>query len=270
MEVHSNGCTFRCSLEGRAGAPLITLSHGLATDMTIWGDLVPLLTPRYRVLRYDSRGHGSSAATGGNYSLAMLEDDVIGILDALDLAKTHFVGLSMGGTVGLGLALARPKRMASVAVCDARGSAPAEYRAAWTDRSQKVRDGGIEAMVEPSVTRWFTPGFQRTNPQAIERTRNMVRRTSADGYCGSAAALRELDYERRLPDVVVPMLFMTGSGDQGAPPAVIRAMQAKAPGSRYVELPDAGHISVMEQPVLFAQALLEFVDSIEVRSTSAA
>jgi pimeloyl-ACP methyl ester carboxylesterase len=140
MEVRSNGCSFRCSLEGRAGAPLITLSHGLATDMTMWDDLVPLLTPRYRVLRHDSRGHGSSAATGGDYSLAMLEDDVIGILDALDLAKTHFVGLSMGGMVGLGLALARPKRMASVAVCDARGSAPAEYRARL-DRPQPEGPG---------------------------------------------------------------------------------------------------------------------------------
>jgi len=221
------------------------------------------------VLRYDFRGHGGSAATAGDYSLAMLEDDVIGILDALDLAKTHFVGLSMGGMVGLGLALTRPNRMASVAVCDSRGSAPAEYRAAWTDRSQKVRDGGIEAMVEPSVTRWFTPGFQRSNPEAIDRMRDMVRRTSADGYCGSAAALRDLDYERLLP-AVVPMLFMTGSGDQGAPPSVVRSMHAKAPGSHYVELPDAGHISVMEQPVLFAEAILDFVDSIEVRSTSTA
>jgi 3-oxoadipate enol-lactonase len=270
MEIHSNGCTFRCSLEGRADAPLITLSHGLATDMTMWDDLVPLLTQRYRVLRYDSRGHGGSAATAGDYSLAMLEDDVICILDALGFAKTHFVGLSMGGMVGLGLAFGRPDRMASVAVCDARGSAPAEYRAAWADRSQKVRDGGIEVMVEPSVTRWLTPGFQRANPGAVDRLRDMVRRTSADGYCGAAAALRELDYERLLPDAVVPMLFMTGSGDQGAPPAVVRAMHAKAPGSRYVELPDAGHISVIEQPVLFAEAIVDFVDGIEARSNSTA
>jgi 3-oxoadipate enol-lactonase len=270
MEVHCNGCTFRCSLEGRADAPLVTLSHGLATDMTMWDDLVPRLTQRYCVLRYDSRGHGGSAATAGDYSLAMLEDDVIGILDALDFARTHFVGLSMGGMVGLGLALNRPNRMASVAVCDARGSAPAEYRAAWSDRGQKVRDGGIEAMVEPSVTRWFTPGFQRSHPEIIDRMRDVVRRTSPDGYCGSAAALRELDYERLLPDTLVPMLFMTGSGDQGAPPAVVRAMQAKAPCSHYVELPDAGHISVMEQPALFAAAILDFVEGIEMRSTSTA
>ena len=270
MEVRSNGCTFRCSLEGRVGAPLITLSHGLATDMTMWDDIVPLLTQRYRVLRYDSRGHGGSAATPGDYSLAMLEDDAIGILDTLDFAETHFVGLSMGGMVGLGLALSRPERLASVAVCDARGSAPVEYRAAWSDRSQKVRDGGIEAMVEPSVTRWLTQGFQRSHPQTLDRMRNMVRRTSPEGYCGSAAALRGLDYERLLPDVLVPMLFLTGSGDQGAPPAVVRAMQAMAPGSRYVELPNAGHISVVEQPAPFAAADLELVESIAARSTSIA
>ncbi|MEP9375114.1 alpha/beta fold hydrolase [Aquabacter sp. CN5-332] len=262
MKVESNGCTFNLSLEGRADAPVIMLSHGIATDIGIWDDLVPLLATRYRVLRYDSRGHGASEATQGAYSLSQLADDVTGILDALEIDRAHFAGLSMGGMVGLELALRAPERMTSIAVCNARGSAPAQYRDAWTDRSRKAREGGMETMVEPSISRWFTPGFQARRPDAMEKMAGIIRRTSVDGYCGSAAALSELDHEKHLPAVTVPLLFLTGAEDQGAPPSVVRPMQEKAPASLYVELPDAGHISVMEQPRLFAEALLGFIDPI--------
>ncbi|TCT08319.1 alpha/beta fold hydrolase [Aquabacter spiritensis] len=259
MKVESNGCALHVRLDGPDDAPVIMLSHGIATDLGIWDGLVPHLVPTHRVLRYDSRGHGASAAIPGAYSLALLADDVVGILDALNISAVHFAGLSMGGMVGLELAVRAPARMMSIAVCDARGTAPPSYREAWAQRSRQARDGGMETMVESSVSRWFTPHFLAHRPAEVEGMRDSIRRTSVDGYCGSAAALCELDHEIHLAAVRVPLLFLTGAQDQGAPPDVVRAMHAKAPGSTYVELPDAGHISVMEQPRLFADALLGFI-----------
>lgn len=268
MERESNGSRFRCLVEGPDAAPCIVLSHGLATDLSMWDDLVPLLTPTHRVLRYDSRGHGQSAATPGDYTLAQLGADVIGLLDAFGLDKVHFAGLSMGGMVGMGLGLHHPDRLHSLAVCDARAEAPPEYRDAWGERARKVRADGIEVMVEPSVTRWFTEAFQHTETARMEAMRTMIRRTSVDGYAGSAAALRALDYERHLAGLRVPTLFLVGSDDAGAPPAVMRRMHEKTPGSRFAEIAEAGHLSVVEQPQAFARALLDFLSEVEAGASA--
>jgi 3-oxoadipate enol-lactonase len=263
MEVTGNGHGFHCVLEGPEGAPCVVLSHGLATDLAMWDPLVPHLVSHYRVLRYDARGHGRTQATAGDYTLEQLGGDAIAIVDALGLERPHFVGLSMGGMVGMGLALDHPGRFASVTVCDARGEAPQQYRDAWTERSRKVRESGIEAMVEPSVTRWFTERFQRDEPGKIAWMRDMIRRTTPDGYCGCASALRRLDYERRLGSIAIPMLFLVGEADKGAPPDAMRGMHEKTPGSRFATIAGAGHISVVEQPAAFAEALLGFLGEAE-------
>ncbi|WP_018699329.1 3-oxoadipate enol-lactonase [Amorphus coralli] len=265
MERVSNGSRFRCLLEGPEDASCVVLSHGLATDLTMWDGLVPLLTQTHRVLRYDSRGHGESAATPGDYTLEQLGADVIGLLDACGLEKVHFAGLSMGGMVGMGLALHHPDRLLSLAVCDARGEAPPQYRDAWAERARKVRAEGIEAIVEPSVTRWFTRSFQTDQPSRMDAMRSMIRRTSVDGYAGSAAALRELDYERHLGKLTVPSLFLVGSDDAGAPPDVMRRMQSATPDSRFVEVANAGHLSAVEKPQAFAHALLDFLSDVDGR-----
>src|SRR5205823_501583 len=146
MGVAANGCKFSCLVDGLEGAPWIVLSHSLATDLTMWDELADVLKGHYRVLRYDARGHGGSAATDAEYSLDLLVADVIGILDELAIDKAHFAGLSMGGMTALGLALAHPDRVTSIVVCDARASAPPEYRDAWAQRSELVRRQGIEAI----------------------------------------------------------------------------------------------------------------------------
>jgi 3-oxoadipate enol-lactonase len=262
MEVKSNGHTFHCALEGPEEAWCVVLSHSLATDLTMWDPLIPYLVPHYRVLRYDARGHGRTPATAGDYTLEQLGDDVIGLLEALGIERPHFAGLSMGGMVGMRLALDHPGRFASVTVCDARGEAPQQYRDAWIERSRKVREGGIEEMVEPSVTRWFTARCQREEPEKMARMRDMIRRTSPDGYCGCASALRQLDYERRLADAAIPMLFLVGEADNGAPPEIMYGMHEKTPGSRFAAIADAGHISVVEQPAAFAKAFLGFLNEV--------
>lgn len=268
MRIESNRCTFHCKMEGAANRPWLTLSHAAATDMSMWDELIPYLEKHYRILRYDARGHGASEAPDEAYSLDMMCRDVVGLLDALDIRQTHFLGLSMGGMVGLGLALDYSERFSSVIVCDARSSATDEYRNAWIARMEQVAAGGIEAIVEPSIQRWFTDQTLRTAPALVDRVRTMILRTPASGYRGTAAALMGLDYEKRLPDIRIPVLYVVGQEDQGAPPAVMLSMHRQTAGSRFVGIPYAGHLSVLERPEVFATSVLGFLNEMEAAETS--
>ncbi len=242
---------------------MVVLAHGIATDLTLWDGVVPVLVRAgFRVLRYDARGHGGSAAPAGEYSLAMLGEDVLRLADGLSIGRFHMAGLSMGGMIGLGLALDHPGRLLSLACCDARASAPDAYRASWTARAEAARMQGMEALVEPSVSRWFAPGFRERAPGAFADVEAMVGRTQVEGYRGCAAALRGLDYGPRLPGIRVATLYLVGEADAGAPPAVMRAMQAATPGARYVEIPAAGHLSAIEQPDAVGAALIEFMTAV--------
>jgi 3-oxoadipate enol-lactonase len=234
----------------------------------MWDDLTEALTSRYRVLRYDARGHGQSAATPGDYTFDLLVGDARRIMDAAGVARTHFVGLSMGGMVALGLALDSPTRLRSIAVCDARAEATEEYNEGWVQRIAIVRKGGVAALVDRTLGRWFTPQFVSRPSPALTKMRAMMSATSRAGYCGCAAALQTLDYARRLGEIRVPALYLVGAQDLGAPPEVVREMHARTPGSHYVEIPDAGHISAVEQPALFAAAVRQFIDEAEARTAA--
>lgn len=263
MKSTSDTFTLNARIEGPADAPWLILSHGVATNLSMWDGVVPALSRHYRVLRYDTRGHGSSPATPGDYTLGQLAGDVIALMDAQKIDSAHFCGLSLGGMTGLGLALDHADRFRSIVVADARAAAVPAYREAWAQRAAAARAGGIETLVEPSVSRWFPDAFRASHPDEIARVEAMVRATSVDGYCGCAAALAGLDYESRLGDIRLPVLYLVGAEDQGAPPAVMRAMQQATPQSRYVEIPNAGHLSAVDQPDAFARAVLDFVGSID-------
>jgi 3-oxoadipate enol-lactonase len=265
MEVFSNGTKLHARVEGPDGAPWLVLSHGVATGLAMWDGVMPVLAERYRVLRYDTRGHGASAATDGRYTFDLLAGDVIGLMDALGIQTAHFCGLSLGGMTGLGLALDHAARFNSVVVADARAEAAPAYRDAWTQRAADATAKGIETLVEPSVSRWFTESFRAARPDVISRVKTMVRATSVAGYCGCAAALADLDYGHRLADIRLPVLYLVGAEDQGAPPAAMGRMQAATPGARYVEIPNAGHLAAVEQPDAFARAVLEFLSDVDRR-----
>lgn len=253
------GRTLAFRLEGPREAPCILLAHGVALDLRLWDDLAASLTPDFRVLRYDSRGHGASPTGAGAFTLSDLGDDAIALMDAAGLAKVHFVGLSMGGMVGMGLALDHGGRLASAALCNARGAATPDYRKSWDDRIALVRQGGIGAIADATVSRWFTPDFPARDPDAVRAIREMVLATSSDGYCASAEALKGLDFAPRLPEIRVPVLYLAGAQDAGAPAAVMRQLHEATPGSRYVELPATGHISVIESPAAFRSAVTGFI-----------
>src|SRR5882672_12877003 len=189
MQVASNGTSFHCRIDG-SGGPWVMLAHGLATDLTMWDELTEVLKDHYRVLRYDARGHGGSAATEGDYSLDMLVADAVGILDMLGIAQCHFGGLSMGGMVTLGMLLDHPARITSAVIADSRHTTTPDFTAAWHARAAEVRQGGIEAVVASTVRRWSSEGLAERNPAVIARMETMIRRTSELGYCGRARAAR--------------------------------------------------------------------------------
>jgi 3-oxoadipate enol-lactonase len=263
MQVKANGVSFNYRVDGTEGKPWVVLSHGLATDLTMWDETAAALAPRYRVLRYDARGHGGTEPVPGDYSLDVLVADVIGLMDALKIDKAHFCGLSMGGMVAQGLVLDHAPRIISASVCDSRHTTTPEFSKAWYDRAADVRKGGIEAIVESTVSRWSSDGLAERRPDIIARLKKMIRDTSPNGYCGCAVALAHLNYGHRLGEIRTPMLFLTGSEDHGAPPEGTREMHNAVAGSRFVEIEQAGHISNIEQPEKFKAAVIGLIDDVE-------
>jgi 3-oxoadipate enol-lactonase len=262
MQIESNGSTFNCLIDGEHG-PWVLLSHGLATDMSMWDELTDALKPRYRVLRYDARGHGGSAAPEGDYTLDQLVADAVGILDRLDVRQAHFAGLSMGGMIALGLLLDHPQRVKSAVIADSRHTTTPAFTEAWLTRAEEVRKGGIQAIVGSTVTRWSSAGLAERNPAAVARMERMIRNTSALGYRGCAAALARLNYGHRLSEIETPTLILCGSEDHGAPPENTRQMHAMIKGSRFLEIEGAGHISNIEKPDIFNAAAIKLFEDAE-------
>jgi 3-oxoadipate enol-lactonase len=262
MQIKSNGSTFSCRIDGERG-PWVLLSHGLATDLSMWDELTDALKDRYRVLRYDARGHGGSPAPEGDYTLDQLVADAVGILDELEVAQAHFAGLSMGGMIGLGLMIDHPGRIKSAVIADSRHTTTPDFTKAWLERAEAVRQGGIAAIVKSTVERWSSAGLAARNPAAIVRMETMIRNTSAAGYRGCAAALARLNYGHRLGEIRTPALVLCGTEDHGAPPENTRQMHAMIPGSRFLEIAQAGHISNIEKPAIFNAAVAKLFDDVE-------
>lgn len=260
VRVNGNDVAYR--LDGPDDAPLILFANSLAADLSMWDDNMEAVTRRYRALRYDVRGHGQTGALPGPYSLADLADDAVGLLDALGIDKVHFVGLSLGGMFGQLFAASHPERLLSLTLCDTASEHSAAVRNAWQTRIDTVRTGGVAAVTEATLQRWFTPAMFTRAPQTIERVRKMILGTSVEGYVGCSSAIRDLEHTALLHRISVPTLVMVGEQDTGAPVALARIIEQHIPGASLVILEDAAHIANMEQPAAFNRALLAFIDSI--------
>lgn len=262
MKVTANGCDFHARIDGESG-PWVVLCHGLATDLTMWDELTDALADRYRILRYDARGHGRSEAPPGDYNLDLLVGDAAAIMDATGIEQAHVGGLSMGGMVTLGTMLDHPARLKSAVIADARHTTTSSFSQAWHERAASVRRDGIEAIVPSTLERWSSAGLTVRSPQTVARMAAMIRNTSVNGYCGCAAALARLNYGHRLSEIDIPALVICGSEDHGAPPENTRQMHAMIKGSRFLEIEQAGHIANVEQPAIFNTAVRAFIDEIE-------
>jgi 3-oxoadipate enol-lactonase len=259
MKVTANGISVNYTLDGPATAPVVTLSHSLAADLTMWDPQMPALTTRYRVLRYDTRGHGGTDAPAGVYTLEQLADDARALLGALGIARTHWVGLSMGGMIGQTLALASPGLLQSLALCDTSSRIPAEARPLWAERSKTAETQGMEPLVEPTIGRWFTAPFRERGKEVVDRIRTRIRTTPPRGYAGCCAAISALDLTDRISAIRVPTLIVVGEEDQGTPVAASRAIQAQIAGSQLEIVKSAAHLSNLEQPEEFTRILTAFL-----------
>ena len=258
--VSANGISTYYEIEGPENGPVVTLSHSLAAHSGMWAPQMPALVARgYRVLRYDTRGHGQTEAPDGPYSLEMLADDAAALLQALGVAKTHFVGLSMGGMIGQTLALRRPELLRTLTLCDTSSGYPPEAAALWQDRIAAAEANGMEPNVEPTIERWFSPGFVLSNRPVIDSVRAMIRNTPVKGYVGCSHAIARLALTDRLSGITVPTLIIVGEDDPGTPVAMSRTIHERIAGSELVILPTARHLANMETADRFNEALLGFL-----------
>jgi 3-oxoadipate enol-lactonase len=259
MKISANGIDVNYSIEGEG--PWITLSHSLACDLHMWDEEAKRLSGRYKVLRYDTRGHGKTSAPAGAYTLELLADDLQALLLALGVKSTHFVGLSMGGMIGQTHALKYPGTFRSLTLCDTTSRYPAEAAGMWADRIKTVETQGMEPLVVPTLGRWFTEGFRNTRPDVVEKVANMIRSTPAAGYAGCCHAIPRINLTARLKEIACPSLVIVGREDAGTPVSMAEDIQRALPGSKLVVIPDASHLSNLEQPDAFNLALGGFVDS---------
>lgn len=259
MKTKANGITMNYTLEGPESAPVVTMSHSLATDLGMWEPTLTALKGRWRVLRYDTRGHGGTDAPKGAYTLDQLADDAAALLKTLGIGKTHWVGLSMGGMIGQTLALESPGLFQSLSLCDTSSRVPAEAKATWEERIRTAESQGMEPLVEPTLSRWFTAPFREKEKGVIDRVRAMIRATPAAGYAGCCHAIAALDLTDRLGAISLPTCVIVGEDDPGTPVAASRAIHERIRGSRLEIIPAAAHLSNMEQPDAFNRALTSFL-----------
>jgi len=246
-------------IDGRGGR-WVTFVTGIANDLTLWDGQVPALAGDFRILRYDLRGHGGSEATGGDYSMALLVEDLKALLDAQKIQKTSLVGLGLGGALAQAFAIEHPDRLDRLMPCCCRARMVPDFAAMWHKLRETVRQNGLETIVEPTVQRWFSEDFKAAHPDVLDSIRRMIRGTTLEGYLGVTAAFLALDVEDRLQEIRAPTLYVSGAEDKlGGPPALMQGLSGKVKGARHVSVPNAAHIANIQNPEGFNRVLGEFL-----------
>jgi len=259
MRIKANGIQMHYELSGKQDAPVLILSHSLASSLIMWDPQMDALKSHFQILRYDVRGHGGTEAPKGPYTLKLLVEDVMGLIDSLDIRSIHWVGLSMGGMIGQGLALDHADRLKSLALCDTASFVSEEAQPLWQERFDAVRGEGMQALVDATMERWFTPFFLRLNPPMVQKIRQEILKTPVEGYVGCGEAIRRLNYMDRLGEINLPTLIIVGEEDPGTPVSSAQAIHERIAESKLVILPSARHLSNVEQPEAFNSALLGFL-----------
>jgi 3-oxoadipate enol-lactonase len=255
--IHADdGCPLNVQVEGRDDAPALMLSNSLGTDLRMWDDQAAEFGKHFRLVRYDRRGHGKSGVPKGPYSFDRFGRDIVGILDALKIEKTNWCGLSMGGMDGQWLGANAPDRIAKLVL--ANTNFYYADKAPWADRIKLVRDKGLRSFVGMNMERWFTKRFRDSDPQAIARMTDMFVATDPEGYIGCVEAIRDMDYRASNPRITTPTLVIVGAQDVATPPTAGETIARDIKGAKVVSL-DAAHISNVEQPKAFADAVLDFL-----------
>ncbi len=259
MRIQANGIGFHCRLDGPDGAPWLIFSNSLATDLSMWDDQAIALAKRFRVLRYDQRGHGATDAPAGRYTFDLLIADVLALMDGLAIERAHFCGLSMGASTGMGLAQRHPERFGRVILCDSSLRSTAATAAQWEERIALAQQGGMAALVDATLARWVPSGSSTAGSPTVARLRRMFLATPVNGFVGCAAALADHDFRTGAGGVALPVLLICGEQDSASVAAMTAVRQEMIAGTRYVEIPGGGHISNLDDPVRFTRAVEEFL-----------
>jgi 3-oxoadipate enol-lactonase len=245
--------------EGPEDRPVVVLGGSLGSTLEMWDPQVVALTERFRVLRYDHRGHGKSPVVAGPFEIADLGTDVLELLDRLEIVRAHVVGLSLGGMVGMWLAAHAPDRVDRlVLLCT---SAHLENSSAWTERAATVRAEGTGAVAAAVVERWFTPPFAAREPELVERMRAMVASTPAEGYAACGEAIARMDLTDDLASIAAPVLAIAGAADPATPPVHLETIAAGVADGRLAVLGNAAHLANVEQADAVTALLIDHLET---------
>lgn len=261
-DVDADGCRLAWTRQGPADAPPLLLLDALGTTIDLWRPQIDRFADVFRVVRFDTRGHGASDAPPGPYALDRLGRDALAVLDAAGAARAHVCGVSLGGLTALWLGLRAPARVTGIVA--ANTGARIGSAALWERRIRDAGALGMDALVEPAVARWFTPRFRQTDPETADRFGRMLRGGSPTGYAGCCAALRDADLRADLHRIGKPTLVVTGTHDAATPPADGAFIREHVPGAELLAL-DAAHLANVERPDAFTAGVLRFLSRVRPR-----
>lgn len=242
------------------GEPVV-LVHAIGCDHHMWDALEKALAPQFRVIRVDVRGHGASPVPQRPYGLDELADDVLAVLDRLDIAKAHWVGLSMGGMIGQAFAIDHGDRLGRLAIANTTSSYGPEGRKMWEARAKAVEEGGMAAIKDMAMNRYFSDEFRTAHPQVVEAVAQRFLATPPQGYIGCCDAIAELDFTADLRSIHARTLVIAGERDAGTPPSMSEAIVARITGARLAVIPGAAHLSAVEKPGEFDALVRDFLTS---------
>ena len=252
--VGETGIAYR--VDGPADRPAVVFSNSLGTGHRLWDRQLPAVVDDFRVVRYDACGHGDSHLLRGPVTIARLAQDLLALLDHLEIDRALVCGCSLGGVIALWLAAHRPDRLTGAVLANTGAKVGTDE--SWNTRIAAVRAGGTAAVRDQVVGRFLTPEFRARDPETTSLIRGMLEATNPDGYIAACEALRESDLRADAASVRVPVLVIGSERDQSTPPALSHELHASIQGSELVMIPDAAHLSNVEQPALFNAALLPF------------
>lgn len=257
--VSANGIDIAYRFDGPEDAPPLMLSNSLSSALGMWDAQVEALTPTYRVLRYDTRGHGETSAPPGPYTMDMLTADVIGLLDALEIERTAYCGLSMGGMIGQQLGLEHADRFTGLVLSNTTSRWPDGAGVLWSGRIRAAQQQGVAALAEATLERWFTHEYLERRSPDVGKIARYIRKTPTVGFIGACEAIRDIDYLDRLSEISLPVLVIAGAEDPSTPVSAAEDIHNAIAGSRLVVIEEAAHLANVEQAAKYNEVLLEFL-----------
>ncbi len=263
VRVPVNGVCLNARVDGPENAPWMVFSNSLACNISLWDEQVAAFSGRFRFLRYDQRGHGGSDAPTGPFTMDDLTSDLLGLLAHFSVDKAVLVGVSMGASTVLRCAFREPSRCLAVVPCDGHWRSAPGGAAMWAERLAVVGEGGMAAMAEPTVRRWFQPDFFKRKPEVVARIKTMIEGTSPEGYFGCVGALQEYDFSADFSDIAAPGLFIAGAQD-GDTPKIMREMAGAVQRGRFHCIDHCGHLPNIEQPEEWFKAVDGFIRDLKI------